>query len=622
MKTHLLLILIFSPLLLKAQEADTITFNRSLPIDEVVVTGSKTLIDPRLLSTTVSIVGQNAIESANRSSLLPTLTEQIPGLFITSRGVMGYGVSSGAAGGMSMRGVGGSPTTGVMVLIDGHPQYMGLMGHPIADAYQSSLAERIEVARGPASVLYGSNAMGGVINIITRQTTSEGSHTDARIGYGSYNTLQTNLTNRTRRGRVTATITGEYDRSDGHRADMGFEQYGGSARVGIVLSQHWDMAANIALTHFNASNPGAISAPIIDNDSRITRGITALSLRNHNAQRQGAISMFYNWGRHKINDGYSAETTPPDYLFVSRDKMAGVSWYQNFAIMTNGNLTVGIDYQFMGGEAENDYYDSRNNQNIVDKNLHNIAAYTTLRQGIRHWLMVDAGIRYERNSHAGDAWIPQGGISVLLPRNTQIKAIISKGFRFPTIREMYMFPPQNPDLQPEHIINYELSFRQRQGRVDYGVNLYYIDGKNIIQTRMVDGRPRNINTGKIINHGLEADINWAINSRWQLSANYSYLRMKYPVVAAPKHKLFMAIRYAHKRWTMNSSIQHINGLVTQLSPLTSESYTLWNANLEYRAAEYIKLYIHAENLLSERYEINAGYPMPRTTINAGVKLSF
>ena len=62
--------------------------------------------------------------------------------------------STGAAGGMSLRGIGGSPTAGLLVLIDGHPQYMGLMGHPIADAYQSMLAERVEVLRGPASDVY------------------------------------------------------------------------------------------------------------------------------------------------------------------------------------------------------------------------------------------------------------------------------------------------------------------------------------------------------------------------------------------------------------------------------------------------------------------------------------
>ena len=114
--------------------------------------------------------------------------------------IMGYGVSTGAAGGMSLRGIGGSPTAGLLVLIDGHPQYMGLMGHPIADAYQSMLAERVEVLRGPASVLYGSNAMGGVINIVTRKQQEEGVKNNMQVGYGSYNTLQTEFSNRVKKG--------------------------------------------------------------------------------------------------------------------------------------------------------------------------------------------------------------------------------------------------------------------------------------------------------------------------------------------------------------------------------------------------------------------------------------
>ena len=71
---------------------------------------------------------------------------------------------------MNVRGIGGAPTAGVLVLIDGNPQYMGLMGHPLADSYQSLMAEKVEVIRGPSSMLYGSNAMGGVINIITKKT--------------------------------------------------------------------------------------------------------------------------------------------------------------------------------------------------------------------------------------------------------------------------------------------------------------------------------------------------------------------------------------------------------------------------------------------------------------------
>ena len=123
---------------------------QNVKIDSVVVTGARYASDIRHLPMTVSVVGREKIEQSLQPSLLPTLTEQVPGLFTTARGIMGYGVSDGAAGGISLRGLSGGSGR-LMVLIDGHPQYMGLMGHPIADAYQSLMTERVEVLRGPTN---------------------------------------------------------------------------------------------------------------------------------------------------------------------------------------------------------------------------------------------------------------------------------------------------------------------------------------------------------------------------------------------------------------------------------------------------------------------------------------
>lgn len=305
---------------------------QNVRIDSVVVTGARYASDIRHLPMTVSVVGREKIEQSLQPSLLPTLTEQVPGLFTTARGIMGYGVSDGAAGGISLRGLSGGSGR-LMVLIDGHPQYMGLMGHPIADAYQSLMAERVEVLRGPASVLYGSNAMGGVVNIVTRGMREQGVKTYADIGYGSYNTLQTEATNRIRKGRFTSVVSGSYNRTDGHRADMGFEQYGGYAKLGYEISQAWNVRADVNVTHFNASQPGTVTNPMADADQRITRGMTSLSVENNYGRTSGALSLFYNWGRHRINDGYTVDpndtNNPKDYRFNSRDDMMGVSWYQS-----------------------------------------------------------------------------------------------------------------------------------------------------------------------------------------------------------------------------------------------------------------------------------------------------
>lgn len=603
------------------------------PIDSVVVTGTRNETDVRHLPMTVSVVNREMIEHSLQPSLLPILSEQVPGLFTTGRGVMGYGVSGGAAGQMSLRGIGGAPqagvpTTGLLVLIDGHPQYMGLMGHPIADAYQSMLADRVEVVRGPASVLYGSNAMGGVINIVTRKQREDGVRTDLQAAYGSYNTLQTELSNRIRKGRFTSVVTGSYNRTDGHRADMGFEQYGGYAKVGYEISQAWNVWADVNLTHFNASNPGEVSAPLIDNDQRITRGMASFALENRYEKTSGALSFFYNWGRHKIDDGYSQGGQPLDYRFNSRDKMLGVSWYQSARLFRGNRLTAGVDYFFFGGESWN-RFDDGHEEPQVDKTQHEAAAYVDFRQDIGSWLTFDAGVRADHHSHIGTEWIPQAGLSFHLPVNAEIKLTAGKGFRYPTIRELYMFRPANPDLEPERLWSYEVSLSQRllEGRLSYGVNLFYIDGENLIMRMPVDGRQLNVNTGKIENWGAEANIAYRLSSAWSLSANYSWLDMEHPVLASPEHKLYAGVDFTHRRWSVSTGVQYVAGLYTAVKVgdtgnYEQEDFVLWNLRGSFRVCKHFDIFVRGENLLAQKYEINAGFPMPRATFMGGMNLNF
>ncbi|MDE5611512.1 MAG: TonB-dependent receptor [Odoribacter sp.] len=598
-------------------------------IDEVVVTGTRNETDVRHLPMTISIVNRERIERSMQASLLPVLTEQVPGLFATGRGVMGYGVSGGAAGQLSLRGIGGAAqsglsTTGLLVLIDGHPQYMGLFGHPISDACQSFLAERIEVIRGPASVLYGSNAMGGVINIVTRKQPQDGVHTHIHTGYGSYNTIEAEVTNRIRAGRFSSVMSGSYNRTDGHRADMGFEQYGGYGKWGYAFSDVWQVWADVNVTHFNASNPGETFAPLTDNDQRITRGMTSFALQNGYEKTSGALSFFYNWGKHWINDGYGIGEMPRDYRFHSRDKMLGISWYQSAELFKGNRLTAGIDYFRFGGKSWNQPLNGDERTVQVDKTQDEVAGYVDFRQHLSAWLTLDVGVRVDYHSEMGTEWIPQAGLSFHLPREAGIKLSAGKGFRYPTIREMYMFRPANPELLPERLWNYELAFSQRllNGRFSYGVNVFYIDGENVIMRMPVEGRPLNVNVGEIENAGVEVQAGYRLSSVWAVDANYSYLHMKNPVLASPEHKLYAGILYDWKRWSVSTGVQYVKGLYKSLDPVETEDFVLWNLRASFRATDWLYIWARGENLLAQRYEINAGFPMPKATVMAGINVKF
>ena len=567
---------------MRAEEADSLSVNRSL--GELVVTGTRDETDVRHLSQTVSVIDRSVIEQSLQPSLLPVLTEQVPGLFVTSRGVMGYGVSDGAAGGISLRGLSGGSGR-LMVLIDGHPQYAGIFGHPISDSYQSLLADRVEVLRGPASVLYGSNAMGGVVNIVTRKMHEDGVKTDLHAGYGSYNTLETELTNRIRKGRFSSVVSGSYNRTDGHRDNMQFEQYGGYAKLGYELADNWGTYADVNVTHFNATYPGPVSAPLLEGDQRITRGVVSFALENKYERTSGALSVFYNWGKHWINDGYtpSAGESPQDGRFNSFDNMMGVSLYQSTQFFKGNRITFGFDWFRYGGEAWTEYVKGENagtRSDLVDKYENEVAGYVDFRQDISRWLTLNAGLRVDHHSRVGTEWIPQAGVAFHLPKDMELKASATKGFRYPILREMYMFPPQNPDLKPESMWNYEIAFSQRLfgGRLHYGLNLFYIDGKNLIMTLPnPNGGMLNQNSGAIDNAGVELQAAYRINRCWSVDANYSYLHMKSPVIAAPEHKLYAGANFTKGRWNVSSGIQYIAGLYTTVgdNPQT-EDFVLWN----------------------------------------------
>jgi iron complex outermembrane receptor protein len=485
------------------------------------------------------------------------------------------------------------------------------------------MADRVEVLRGPASVLYGSKAMGGVLNIVTRSMHEDGVKTNVNLGTGSYGTVQTEASNQIRSGRFTSTVAAQYGRTDNHRPRMGFEQYGGYLKLGYDINNNWNTYIDANITHFNASYPGTVSSPIFEANQWITRGMVSAALENHYNKTSGALSVYSNFGRHKIDDGTQNPAQPTQRYFRSKDALTGISWYQSATLFKGNRMTVGIDYMHIYGNA---YYTSKATGEILDtpnkqsghSHRNEIAGYLDFRQDLAEWLTVDAGIRLDHHSITGTEWIPQAGIVVRPMATGEIKVMASKGFRNPTMREMYLYPPSNTDLKPERLWNYELSWRHRLGAFNYGVNLYYIKGDNMIQTI----QRKNVNTGEIENYGMELEADYRINSHWNITTNHSLLHMRHKVVAAPEYKGFLGANYRLSRWNVVAGLQYLNRLYTAVGDNEQkENAFLINASVTYSLTKGISIWLRGENLLAQRYEINLGYPMPRATFMGGVDIS-
>ncbi len=594
-------------------------------LDEVVATGTRTVADQRLLPVTVSVVNEQTLTEKAAPNILPTLTEQVPGLFITQRGVIGYGVSTGGSGGIKVRGIGGQPNTDVLVLIDGLPQYAGLYGHPIADNYQTQMAERVEVIRGPASLYYGSNAMGGVINIVTHRPTTDTIITSLHAQGGSFGSVDAGIAHQMRRGPWTEAVGFNYVRTSGHRPNTAFDQYSGSLRLGYAINEHWSLCTTGNIAYFNTANPGTVSAPILESHQHVLRGMATLSAENRYERTEGAIRAYYSGGRHRINDGHKETEPAPTSEYNHTDLMLGVTAYQTVRLFRGNHTTFGLDYQHFGGHVWNRILTYDSCKDIVRKTQYELAGYVDFRQQVVDWFSLDAGVRLGWHSVAGFYYAPQAGLSFLLPHDAQLKAIVSRGFRNPTIRELYMYAPANDSLRAVSLWNYEISYKQYflGGRIRVGANIFYMHATNMIETQMVDGRPRNMNTGELKNAGAEAEFSARVWKGLILGANYSYLYMANPILAAPEHKLNISAAYHHDRFRIGTSVQYIHGLYTAIGAAPQkQNFCLWDAHAAGRIWRQLWVTLTADNILGTEYEINAGFPMPKTTVMAGLQFSF
>lgn len=594
----------------------------------VVVSANKVQVNRSSVPLTISVVSREQIEEGSESALLPVLSERVPGLFVTEKGVTGFGVSTGSAGTVNIRGVGQGNK--VLMLFDGQPQWAGVFGHSLPDTYVASDIERVEVIRGPGSLLYGSNAMGGVVNMITRRHGEDGRRTQARVMFGSYNTQKYMVNNGYNKGGFSSFLSVNHDRSKGHRPNSRFDITNGFANLGYKINDHYKTTGSLSLAKYNTTDPGTIASPLLDHDMHILRGTAAFALESSYERHSGALRVFYNWGHHKINDGHAADAAPRQYLFYSDDHNTGVQLYQSFRLVEGNTFTAGIDYKNWGGHARNDSINGAKGE-IVRRSVNETAGYAIMQQDLFTVLSLNAGVRYEHSSAYGGEWVPQAGFALRPFEGNTVKGSFSKGYRSPTLRELYIsylpYSKANPDLKPESMLSYELSVGQYllDSRLFAELTAFYIEGKDMIS--VVNRRLSNI--GRFYNKGVELEAGCRILDDLNLDVNYSYLNMNKAVIAAPAHKLYAGMTYRPGRFTFNISVQSVFDLYTTVGNTPEDSrkedYTVLNARASYRfgsESKGMKLFIKGENLTATRYSINEGYPMPKAVFMGGIDVTF
>ena len=594
---------------------DTLTARE---LSEVIVTGSNHAVPARLLPYTVSVIDRHQLDNSGSNQLLSVLSGRVPSLFVTERGVLGFGVSSnGGAGHIKMRGVGGDRASAVLMMVDGQPQFAGIYSHHVADFYSKENVERVEVLRGPSSVLYGSNAMAGTINVITREAADRPFSGSYTTSYGSYNTWQNTAEISSRLGRFSAQASVSYDRTDGNVDNFDFKQWSGYAKTSYRLSDPWRLTADVTLMNFKAHDP--LYPKLSDPDATtiyyqsITRGESSLMASNRYSSTDGTVRAYYSWGNHFIDD--------PRH-FHSTDDRLGVLAYQNIHFAKATDVTVGFDFSrytgaipVSGGVA----HTPGAMATMERRHISEYSPYATAAQSL--WdekIVLNAGLRVAVSSMFPTRAVPQAGVVYTPVGGLTLKGSAAMGFRNPSFRELYLYRMANSDLRPERMWNYEFSVRRQfSSRLVADITLYYSRGSNLIQ--VVD--MKNLNTGSFINKGVEASVTWMPHTALTLHSTYSYLHTSLrDLTGAPRHQYFIGAEWHPlPRLTLSPELRGISRLYVA-PDIKFQSYALLNLKASYRVARPLKLFVNLDNITDASYVINRGYPMPGFTFEGGVSV--
>jgi outer membrane cobalamin receptor len=548
------------------------------------------------------------IDRTGARTVVDAVDRVVPSAFVTRRGVMGYGISTNGTGGISIRGIGESPNAGVLVVVDGRPDYQGLMGHPLPDFYSLSDAGTVRVVEGPASVLYGSNAMGGVLEI-KPWVPREGMSTRLTTSLGSYYTGQHTLAHGARFNRGFYSVNAGIQHTSGDRPSSDFRNQDGTVTAGYDLSSIWRASIEGRYGHFHVEDPGPFTAPLNNSYANVGRGGFTANLDNTSGRMWGYMRAYSTHGLHYITDG-----------FRSADSTTGFRVDENIAVASDVTLQLGSDVIHYGGRARN-----------VMQNLDYGEHLTTVAAGFARgqWapgrrLRLHAGARYETNTQFGSIAAPEFGASFTLANGYTVSAEAGKGFRNPTIRELYLFPAPNPNLLPEHLWNHQLSFQARPTRsLSASVTAYYIDLSNLI---VVTGRYPNLqllNSGAALNRGVETTGRWQASRRIAFQGGYAYLRSTNIAPYIPAHK----VNYGAEL-NLTRVFVYFGGMAVGERFADSqhtqkmEGYNLGTLKVTVPVRERIQVFTVVDNLFHQRYQVVPGYIMPGINAAGGVTVAF
>ena len=405
---------------------------RPLPLDTMSIVGSRTRMD----------AGSRSVEVITRDDIARSSARNVADVLSTLSGVDVYG-RSGAQADVSIR---GSSAEQIVVLVDGVRMTDVQSAHYALDlAVPLESIERVEVLRGMGSALYGPDAVGGVINIVTRRTESA----DARVRSGSFGSVTAAAAAGASSGLSSFSTAADFDKSDGHRDGTDYRV--GQARASLTAPTSGGIVrANLAIgvrdfgaADFYAPYNSIERTTTTTLDSRLDEGV-------------GSWKMSVSGSTRRHQDHYVLVRGDPS-IYENRHE----SWQTTGDVVGTGEIgAIGLA---VGTEAVHDQLSSAR---LGGRRDWRSALFGEASVGSPNRASADVGLRGDHSSVYGDFFSPSMSATLRLSPNVDVHASGGAGFRAPTWTERFYTDPSNqgdPDLQPERFSTADLGVRAHAG---------------------------------------------------------------------------------------------------------------------------------------------------------------
>ncbi len=531
-------------------------------------------------------------------------------------------VRSGEDGAVTSLFLRGANSTQALILVDGVR-----VNSPYFSGYDFSAltienVERVEVVRGPFSALYGSDAMGGVVQIFTRPP-SDGTAASVTLGSGENGWQNGSVFASSHAGPVALTATYGGSRSDGSRANSDWEQDNGSLRVEGRPFGVMDAALEFSLLDGASGVPGAVGAETPEargtfREERIALPVTFAPSEGHQATivlahvRSAPTYRDPNDPFFGVTDtdARTLQSRVSDTWKAGRHQLTALMAWEQWTVESGGSAGTSIqdgDRTSIFGAAIQDVF--------------------SLGRG---WSAA-AGVRVDDHSEFGGAVNPRLSAS-WLSHESRWKARMSAGsaFRAPSIGELYYPFLGNPDLEPEQSRSYEAGVERywgSSGRAE--VSVFWNDFRDLIVYDFAASR--NENVGRALTRGVEVAMRHRIAAPIDLDVGYTYLTAEDQTTGnrlnrRPRHRAYLAATVRPwARWlgtlraTYTGARPDVDGVT--FAPVEDPSYLRFDLLAQFDAKRF-RPFVRVDNLTDEEYEEADGYPATGRRFVGGIEVRF